>query len=127
MLVVYIIIEAQQRASTPEAADLWDLIDRICSVHPKLTTALERPDIVAIGRLIVLAWYQRQEYLEEVNEAIDKPKCVVTMEEKLCFYLPGSTASGTDLDWNVDEFLDLDFDMINWTSWEKDGYTQVLN
>jgi len=125
--VVYVIIEAQQRANSLEAVNLWDLIDRICSVHPKLIIALERPDIVAIGRLIVLAWHQRQEYLQERNEVIHKPKCVTTMEVKLCLNLPDSTATDTDFDWNVDEFMNLDFDMINWMSWEKDGYTQVLN
>lgn len=126
MSVVYVIIEAQQRASTLEAASLWDLIDRVCSVHPKLTVVLKRPDIAAIGRLIVLAWHQRQEHLQEVDEVINKPKCVTTMEEALCFYLSSSTTSDTDLDWNVDEFMSLDFDMINWMSWEKYGYVQVL-
>lgn len=88
--------------------------------------ALERPDIVGIGRLIVLAWHQRQEYLQQANQALNKPDCVTKMEEKLCLHLPGSTNSDTDFEWNVDDFMNLDFDMINWMAWEKDGYAQVL-
>lgn len=125
--VVYVIIETHHRAAAPEASSLWALIDQVCKVHPKLTTTPERPDIVAIGRLIVLAWHQRQEHLQELCQQAEKPWCVTKMEKNLNFSVRGSKVSGTDLGWDTDKMLPLDFDMIDWSAWEQDGYVQVLD
>jgi len=123
---VYVIIEARHRATAPEASSLWTLINKVCRVHPKLTAAPKRPDIVAIGRLIVLAWYQRQEHLQKLHQQVEKPWCVTKMEEELNFFLHGPKVSGTDLGWDTDNFMALDFDMIDWSAWEQAGYVQVL-
>jgi pimeloyl-ACP methyl ester carboxylesterase len=42
--VVYVIIEAHHRATTPQASSLWDVIDKVCKVHPKLKAAPKGPD-----------------------------------------------------------------------------------
>jgi hypothetical protein len=125
--VVYVIIEAHHRATTSEASSLWTLINKVCSVHPKLIAAPERPDILAIGRLIVLAWHQREQYLHSLHQQVDKPWCVTKMEEELHIVVHGPNVSGTDMAPNTENFMSLDFDMIDWSAWERDGYVQVLN
>lgn len=125
--VVYVIIEAHHRATTPEADALWTLIEKVCRVHPKLVSALERPDIVAIARLIVLAWHQRQGHLQSLHHQVDKPWCVTKMEEELNVLVHGPRVADMDLAWNTDNFESLDFDMIDWSAWEQEGYVQVLN
>jgi hypothetical protein len=125
--VVYIIIEVHHRATTPEASSLWTLIDKVCSVHPQLVVTSKRPDIVAIGRLIVLAWRQRQDNLQSLHQQVEKPWCVTKMEEGLKWFVHGPTVLNVDLDPDTDRFMALDFDMIDWSSWEQEGYVQVLN
>jgi len=44
------------------------------------------------------------------------------MEEGLAYFLNGSKVPGTDLGWDADNFMALDFDMIDWSAWEQDGY-----
>jgi hypothetical protein len=66
-------VEAHHCATAPEAFSLWILINNVCRVIPELTVALKRPHIVAIGRLIVLAWYQRQEHLHKPYQQVQKP------------------------------------------------------
>ncbi|KAH8667074.1 fungal-specific transcription factor domain-containing protein [Xylariales sp. PMI_506] len=123
---VYIIIEAHHRANMPEASSLWTLINKVCQLHPKLKAAPERADIVAITRLIVLAWHQRQEYLNGLDQQVDKPECVAKMEKDLDRVVRGPKVSETGVGWDSDRFMDLDFDMIDWSAWEKDGYVQAL-
>jgi hypothetical protein len=127
MPVVYVIIEAHHRAADPDVSSLWILINKVCKVHPKLIAAAERPDIIAIGRLIVLAWHQRQEHLHRLHQPVEKPWCVETMEKKLNFTALGPKVSDTGSELGTDNRFALDFDMIDWSAWEQDGYVQVLN
>jgi hypothetical protein len=53
--------------------------------------------MVAIGILIVLAWYQRQEHLQKLHQQVEKPWCVSRMEEELNFFVHGPKVSDTDL------------------------------
>ncbi|RDW56719.1 hypothetical protein BP6252_14012 [Coleophoma cylindrospora] len=124
---VYVIIEASHRATTSEASSLWTLIDKVCSIHPKLTGAPERPDIIAIGRLIVRAWHKRQQYLQMLPQQIEKPWCVTKMERELKFSVYNSEVPGTDLSEDTDNLINFDFDMIDWSACEQDGYAQVLD
>lgn len=126
MPVVYVIIEAHHRATTHEAFSLWVVINKVCTIHPKLVSPPKRPDILAIGRLIMLAWYQRQEHLQRLHQQVEKPGCVTKFEEELNLFVNGTKGAGTDLGWDTNNFMDLDFDMIDWTAWEKDGYVQAL-
>ena len=98
-------------------------------MYPKLTAPAERPDIVAIGWLIALAWHQRQEHLQMLHRDVEKPLCVVRMEEELNFFVYGQRAAGTDLGGETDNctFGALDFDMIDWSAWEQDWYVKVLD
>lgn len=123
ILVVYVIIEAHHRATSAEASSLWILIDKICVTHPKLRTFSKRPDTVAIGRLIVLAWYQREEHLQKSHQQVERPWCVIKMEEELRLFVGGSSMElGNDLE----SFSPLDFDCIDWSAWERDGFVKVL-
>lgn len=82
--------------------------------------AMHRPEFAAIGRLTVLAWHQRQKHLQELNEKVDKPWCVAELEGKLGFFPQAPDVSGEVLPWPTDEFVPWDFDMIDWTFWEKE-------
>ena len=125
--VAYVIIEAHYCAATPEAASLWVLINDVCKVFPNLTVIPERPDVVATKRLIVLAWQPRQEHLQKLHGGVEKPWCVGKMEDELKSFTQGPKVSETDSGWNTDSAAALDFDMIDWSAWELEGYVQVLN
>ena len=116
--VVYIVIEAHHRAATIEASTLWMLINKVCELHPTLTTALGRPEVFAIARLIVLAWQQRQDYLQQRQEQLEKPWCVNELEHGL--KPPSLDRSGSDS--AVGDLgslgFDFDFDSIDWSYWE---------
>ena len=73
---------------------------------------------MAIARLIVLAWYQHQEHLERLHQQPKKPWCVMKMEEGLEFFMNGPKASEKELGWDTDSFMNVDFDMIDWSAWE---------
>ena len=48
------------------------------------------------------------------------------MEEELNVFVHGPKVLDTDLGWDTDDFT-LDFDMIDWSAWEQNGYVQVLS
>lgn len=112
--LVYILIEVHHRAKLPEAADLWSLINRVCELHPKLTTSIDYPQVYAIARLIIVAWQHRREALQQQGRFVDQPWCVNKLEEALGMNEP-------EQDDRAAMLLDLasiDFEMIDWTFWQ---------
>jgi hypothetical protein len=112
--LVYILIEVHHRAILPEAAELWVLINRVCELHPKLTTSINYPQVYAIARLIILAWQHRQEALQHGGGGVEKPWCVSKLEEALGLNEPEQLDHAAMLP-ELDGF---DFEMIDWTFWE---------
>ena len=118
--MVYIVIEAHHRAATAEAATLWTLINKVCELHPTLTTAVGRPEVYAIARLIVLAWQQRQDCLQERQEQAEKPWCVGELERAL--KPPPSDGESSKSVVQDLGLLDFDFDLIDWSYWETERF-----
>ena len=120
--LVYILIEAYHRAATSEAEGLWRIVDRVCEVHPKLTTARHWPEVQAVARLVVQAWRRREE--RAVNGAGDfgEPSCVGVMKrmlnEKSSYADQGGEQVATE---EMVELGEFDFDLIDWSAWEGGG------
>ncbi|KAJ5096775.1 hypothetical protein N7456_007496 [Penicillium angulare] len=123
---VHVIIEARHRAATPSVSHLWTVINKVCTLHPKLCTAPERPDIIAIGRLVILAWHQREKHLHYQSQTVEKPWCVAKMEDELAKLTRREGVIDRSLQFEMDDALDLDFDLIDWAAWENDGYNKIL-
>jgi hypothetical protein len=112
----YVIIEAHHYATALEASSHWTLIIMSARSILNFTVALKRPNSIGIRHLIVLVWYQHQEHLLKLHQQLEKPWCVTRVEEKLNFFVHGPKVSDTDLGWDIDNFMALDFDMINWSA-----------
>ncbi|KAF2228194.1 hypothetical protein BDZ85DRAFT_13038 [Elsinoe ampelina] len=113
---VYLLVETERRASAPEAASLWTLIEKVCNAHPKITTHTARPDVSAIGRLILLAWQRRTEYLLTEGRQEAKPSCVEIFETAY-----GNATGPGETNFQDNGLLgdaDFDLDLIDWSSWE---------
>jgi hypothetical protein len=75
----------------------------------------------------VLAWHQRQQHFQKQHQHAEKPWCVEHMENGLNIVFPDPKVSDAYLGLHTDSFMALDFDMIDWSAWEKDGYAQLFN
>lgn len=117
-VVVYVVVEAHHRATTNEASALWQLIDQVCGLHPKLVAAKECPEVVAIARLIALAWQQREEYLRRQQVHVEKPMHIGQLEKALERAHTNPAASGQSSYLAMDEFESIDFDLVDWSAWE---------
>ena len=137
------ILEAYHRAHLISVTGLWALIDRCCVVYPRLTTETRRPEIAGLGRLILQAWRQREEHLQQLARDssngpahIRQPDCVVTLYEKLQpnrlkkhgngrstnIEDPKSMDSQSPEDSaDVDMLQNFDLDAIDWTFWLNEG------
>lgn len=122
--VVYIILEAHQRSSEHQVANLWDLIRRVYENHPDLMTAVTRPEVDFLARITVAAW---QKYDVEVRQQRPDAVAMETPEwiRQLChnFSLPvidaSTTADEAAKSLNGDLLPpDFDFDIIDWSAWE---------
>lgn len=122
--VVYVVLEAHQRSSEPQAVDLWNLIGRVYEVHPDLMTAVNRPEADFIARITVSAWQKHAlEMRQQSSDAtLETPEWI----QQLCYNFnlplaepstPHDTQSiGSDLGQLLP--IDFDFDMIDWSAWE---------
>lgn len=117
--VIYIIVEAHHRATVSEAATLWKLINRVSEVYPKVTIAMDRPEVYAIASLTLLAWQQRQEYLQQQQLEVQKPWCVERLERALSVSKSAENADQQNLTSELDSWEDFDFDLIDWSFWER--------
>ncbi|KAF4550229.1 Fungal specific transcription factor domain-containing protein 24 [Elsinoe fawcettii] len=117
---VYILVETERRATTSEAATLWTLIEQICLSHPKILTHTARPDISAIGRLILCAWQKRSDYLDGEQRQETKPSCVSIFEQAYATSTNSAEVDGHDLDLLPDTAFD--FDLIDWSSWDAGNF-----
>ncbi|GAM82431.1 hypothetical protein ANO11243_004110 [Dothideomycetidae sp. 11243] len=115
---VYILVEAERRAMSPGARGLWMLIDRVCKLHPKLTTAIGRSEVASIARITILAWRARDQHLRQQDAHEDKPWCVGIFEDLLG---TSNDAPVPDLT-VVDDELSFDFDLIDWSAWEAGNF-----
>ena len=98
------------------------MINKFCEVNALLTTAVERAEVYAIARMIILAWHEREKYLLEQQLEIGKPWCVTELEKALG--IPQSFTIDVDgADPLADfDFGSLDFEMIDWSFWETSGF-----
>lgn len=88
-------------------------------MYPKLTTAINRPEVYAIARLTLLAWQQRQECLQGQQLEVRKPWCVEQLEQALSVKKSAENADQQNLAVDMESLEDFDFDMIDWSFWEK--------
>jgi hypothetical protein len=119
--IVYIVIEAHHRAATREAEGLWQLIGKVCEVHPKLMTAVHFPEVSAVARLAVLAWKQRRENWEKgtsgvelTEKGLETPWYIDVFQRML----DGGKESEEAGEAAVGGLEDFDFDLIDWDFWE---------
>ena len=120
--LVYLIIEAHHRAATAEAVSLWAIINKVCELHPRLMAAGSGLELSAIAHLIILAWQQRQRYLErQQSQDIEKPWCVDKLEAHVNTRNTETRPDGKHaLDSSFDSDL-INFELIDWSAWEAAG------
>jgi len=121
LIVVYILIETYHRAATSEAVSLWKLVNRVCELHPRLSTATEYPEVYAVAHLVLRAWQHREEYLQAQQKDVEKPWCVMKFTSALS--APDESTFNTTN--GLDDLADFDFDLIDWSFWETGRFDQV--
>jgi hypothetical protein len=130
---VYIILEAHHRYDDDAVEDLWSLIGRVYTVHPKIMVAVHNPDITATVRITLVAWQRRHAYLQHgsqdrhrVNPSNDcvPPAWISELCQKfdlpeVCSaFSPNSTMQKSVIDANQLLPFEFDFELMDWSFWE---------
>lgn len=126
---VPLVIEAYHRASMPEAAVLWPIIDKMWELQPIFSRAIKRPDIVAVARLIKRAWRQREKYLREQSQPFVRPSSVDAVDETLSVPplapVPDSIVLQDELGMgNLQDPSPEGLDLIDWSIWDTEKWFQ---
>lgn len=121
------IIEARLRATGADASSLWELIDQVFRCHSKLTASPESPEVTAVGRLILVAWHKRRDYIQELRQSVERPWCVAKLEDDLSAHRDGTDAGESEPTFDTDEVSSLDLDLIDWAAWEQSGYADLFS
>jgi hypothetical protein len=128
--VIYIILESHARYKDPQSQVLWELIDKVCTLQPQLSSAaIGFPEIYAVARLVDQAWRKREgsndltENERQSSLQITKPSCVTRFEKALGIENSTTEANGVGdqegLDKELHEMEEFDFDLIDWSFWEN--------